>query len=153
MAKTTTLPITQTIQNPVVAIVNATSFIAANGGTAPTNTLLLLTAGADGSVVKSIIVSSDDSSARQISFYLSIDSGTTKYLLGTVNVAAGAGLTSGTTVNVDVLGNYYLLGLPVDQSNKPVIELKASSQIYVGVITAAVTSGRTLHVTAQMEDY
>jgi hypothetical protein len=153
MAKTTTLPITQTIQTLVVGIVNATSFIAANGGTAPTNTVLLLTAGADGSVVKSIMISSDDSAAKQVSFYISVDSGTTKYLLGTVNVAAGAGLTSGTTSNVDVLGNYYLIGLPVDQSNKPIIELKAGAQIYAGAITAAVTSGRTLHVIAQMEDY
>ena len=153
MAKTTTLPITQTIQTLVISIVNATSFIAANGGTAPTNTVLLLTAGADGSVVKSIVVASDDSAAKQVSFYISVDSGTTKYLLGTVNVAAGAGLTSGTTSNVDVLGNYYLLGLPVDQSNKAIIELKAGAQIYAGVITAAVTSGRTLHVIAQMEDY
>lgn len=153
MTKTTTLPITQTIQNPVVSIVNSTSFIEANGGTSPTNTVLLLTAGAEGSVVKSIVVSSDDSAVKQVSFYLSIDSGTTKYLLGTVSVAAGSGLTSGTKANVDVLGNYYLLGLPVDQSNKPVIELKAGSQIYVGVITAAVTIGRTIHIISQMEDY
>lgn len=150
MAKTTTLPITQTIQNPVVAIVNATSFIAANGGTSPTNTVLCLTAGAEGSEVKSITISSDDSSARVISFYLSTDSGTTKYLLGSVSVPSNSGLT---LVNVDVLGNVLMVGLPLDQSGKPVMILVAAARIYVGVTTAAITSGRTVHIISQVEDF
>jgi len=153
MAKTTTLPITQTIQNPVVAIVNATSFIAANGGTSPTNTVLFMTAGAEGSEVKAILIASDDSAAKQISFYLSTDSGTTKYLINTINVPIGSGLTSGTTANIDVLGSTAMVGLPLDQSGKPVMILVAAARIYVGVITAVVTSGRTIHITGQVEDY
>ena len=153
MAKTTTLPITQTIQNPVVAIVNATSFIAANGGTSPTNTVLFMTAGAEGSEVKAIQIASDDSAAKQISFYLSTDAGTTKYLISTINVPIGAGLTNGTTANIDVLGSTAMVGLPLDQSGKPVMILVAAARIYVGVITAVVTSGRTIHITGQVEDY
>ena len=137
MPKTTTLPIAQTIQTPVVAILNATSFIAANGGTAPTNTVLFATAGAEGSEVKSITIASDDSSARVVSFYVSMDAGTTKYLLGSVNVPSSAGLT---LVNVDVLGNVLLVGLPLDQSGKPVLELVAAARLYVGITIAAVTA-------------
>ena len=150
MAKTTTLPITQTIQNPVVAIVNSTSFIAANGGTSPTNTVLFMTAGAEGSEVKAIMIASDDSSARVISFYLSTDSGTTKYLLGSVSVPSSSGLT---VVNVDVLGNALMVGLPLDQSGKPVMILLAAARIYVGVTIAVITSGRTVHLIGQVEDY
>ena len=150
MPKTTTLPIAQTIQTPVVSILNATSFIAANGGTAPTNTVLFFTAGAEGSEVKAIIISSDDSSARVVSFYISMDAGTTKYLLGSVNVPSSAGLT---LVNVDVLGNVLMVGLPLDQSGKPVLELVAAARIYVGVTIAAVTAGRTVHIIGQVEDF
>jgi len=153
MAKTTTLPITQTIQNNGVSLLNADSFIAANGGTAPTNTKLLMTAGAEGSVVKSFMIASDDSSARQVSLYLSYDAGTTKYLITTINVPTGTGLTSGTTVNIDVLGSVYMVGLPIDQSGKSVLMLAANARLYVGVITAAVTAGRTIHVLAQSEDF
>jgi len=150
MAKTTTLPITQTIQNPVVAIVNATSFIAANGGTSPTNTVLFMTAGSEGSEVKSIMIASDDSSARVVSFYLSTDAGTTKYLLGSVSVPSSAGLT---LVNLDVLGNSLMVGLPLDQSGKPVLQLFAAARLYVGVTIAAVTAGRTVHIISQVEDF
>ena len=77
MAKTNTNPFTQTIRNPAATLVNADSFIAANGGTNPTNIKLLLTAGSEGSIVKSLIIASDDSSARTVSFYMSTDAGTT----------------------------------------------------------------------------
>lgn len=152
MAKTTTNPFTQTIRNPDVALVNANSFIAANGGTNPTNTVELLTAGSEGSILKSLIIASDDSSARTVSFYLSTDGGTTKFLLFSVPVAIAAG-SNGTTINVDVLNNAVVQGLQIDQSGRPIIALQANSKIFMGVITAAVTAGRTLHVVASVEDF
>lgn len=152
MAKTNTNPFTQTIRNPAATLVTADSFIAANGGTNPTNTKLLLTAGSEGSIVKSLIIASDDSSARTVSFYMSTDGGTTDYLLFSVPVAANAGV-NGTTINVDVLNNAVVQGLQIDQSGRPVIPLAANASIYIGVITAAVTAGRTLHVVASLEDF
>src|SRR5438045_9464334 len=116
MAKTNTIPITQTIQNPAVTIVSGTSFTATNPGTAPTNTVLFATAGAEGSVVKSIIISSDDSSARTVQFWLSKDSGTTNYLIGTVVIAALSG--TATLINIDVLGNSILTGFAFDWTGK-----------------------------------
>jgi len=152
MAKTTTNPFTQTIRNLAATLVNADSFIAANGGTVPTNTKELLTAGSEGSIIKSLMIASDDSSARSVSFYLSTDSGTTKYLLFTVPVAIASG-SNGTTINVDVLNNAVVQGLSIDQSGRPILPLAASAKIYIGVITAAVTSTRTLHVMANVEDF
>lgn len=152
MAKTTTNPFTQTIRNPAATLVNADSFIAANGGTSPTNIKELLTAGSEGSIIKSLTIASDDSSARTVSFYLSTNGGTTDYLLFSVPVAATAGV-NGTTINVDVLSNAFVQGLQIDQSGRPIIALAANAKIYMGVITAAVTAGRTLHVVASVEDF
>ena len=151
MAKTTTLPVTQTIQNWAATIVNATSFTAANPGTAPTNTILLGTAGAEGSVVKSLVVSSTDTASASVQFWISTDAGTTKYLLGTVVVAALSG--NATLTNIDVLGNAIIAGLPVDSAGRPVLELTASAKIYIGVITSAVTASKNVYVVAQVEDY
>jgi hypothetical protein len=152
MAKTTTNPFTQTIRNPAVTLVNADSFIAATGGTNPTNVKELLTAGAEGSIVKGLTIASDDTSARSVSVYVSTDAGTTKYLLFTVPVPANSGV-NGTVINVDLLNNAVVQGLPIDQSGRPILPLQAGEEIYVGVITAAVTAGRTLHVTANVEDF
>jgi hypothetical protein len=152
MAKTTTNPFTQTIRNPAATLVNADSFIAANGGTSPTNIKELLTAGSEGSIIKSLTIASDDSSARTVSFYLSTNGGTTDYLLFSVPVAANSGV-NGTTINVDVLSNAFVQGLQIDQSGRPIIALAANAKIFIGVITAAVTAGRTLHVVASVEDF
>jgi hypothetical protein len=151
MAKTNTLPVTQTIQNWAQTIVNATSFTAANPGTAPTNTILLGTAGADGSVVKAILIASSDTASASVQFWLSTDGGTTKYLLTTVVVAALSGFA--TLTNIDVLANTIMAGLPIDSAGRPVLELAASTKIYICVITAAVTASKNVYVTAQVEDY
>lgn len=151
MAKTFSVPVTQNIQASYQTLVNADSFTAANGGTTPTNTKLLCTAGLDGSILKSLIISSDDSSARIIQFWLSADSGVTKHLLGSVSVAASSG-TNGTTANVDPLGNQMFLGLCTDAAGKYVISLPPNHQIYYGV-TTAVTSGRTVYLIATLEDF
>jgi len=151
MAKTNTIPFPQNVQNPAVTIVNATSFTAANGGTAPTNTVLFSTAGANDSVLKSIQISSDDSIARTVQFWLSTDAGTTKYLIGTVPVAAFSG--SASLINIDVLGNAILTGFAFDETGKPVLPLAANARIYVCIITAAVTATKTLYITGVQEDF
>lgn len=152
MALTTTLPMTQSWGGIGVALVNSTGFIAANGGTAPTSTVLLYTFTTNGSVIRSLMAASDDSSPRAISLYISPDGGTTKYLLCTINIPTGSGLTSGTTVNVDLLNGVVLVGLPTDQGGNHCIGLPSGYSIYVGVTIAAVTSGRTIHITGIAEN-
>lgn len=153
MAKTTTCPITQTLQTFGQTFVAADSFVAANEGTAPTNTKIVFTAGEEGSVIKSLMIATDDTSAGVYNFYISMDSGTTKYLLFAIAVAATSGFASGTTVNVDVLGNTYVAGLPMDQSGKFVLPMKAGAILYAAKQTSAVTASKTTHIVGIAEDY
>jgi len=143
--KTTTNPFTQDIKNPTVVLLNATGAVGTSDfGTNPSNTVLFTTAGADGSILKALTVSTSDTAAKTLQFFLSKDSGTTKILLFTVAVPASAGFT--TIGLTDVLTTGTVVGLPVDQSGRPVIPLEANSRIYVGT-TVAVTAARTVYVT------
>lgn len=151
MAKTTTCPITQSIKNDFVQFANADGACGTGFTTSPSNTKLLSTAGADDSVIKSLIVSSDDTSARLAVFYISPDGGTTKYWIGSVSIPATAGQT-GTLANVDILGSAYLLGMCLDQSGKPVLPLQATYRLYVG-LQVAVTSGKFVNFATVREDY
>lgn len=153
MAKTTTCPITQTLQTFGQSFVAADSFVAANAGTAPTNTKTVFTAGTEGSVVKSLMIATDDTAAGVYNFYISTDAGTTKYLLFSVNVPLTSGFGTGTVVNIDVLGSTVVVGLPIDQSGKPVLPMKASAVLYAAKQTAAVTASKTTHIVGIAEDY
>lgn len=151
MAKTNTNPFTQNIFNPAATIVNATSFTAANPGTAPTNTILFATAGANDSVMKAIMISSTDTAAQTVQFWISPDAGTTKYLIGSAVVAGLSG--AATLTNIDVLNNAIITGLTLDQTGRPVLPLQATYRIYIGVITQAVTASKNIYVTGAQEDY
>jgi hypothetical protein len=154
MSKTNTVPIPQSITNFAATIVNATSFSATNPGTAPTNTVLVTTANSNDSVIKSLTIASDDSSARTVQIWMSLDNGTTKYLVGTVVVAALSG--TATLTNIDFLGNTLINGLVLDETGKPVLPIGGTGtpiKIYACVITAAVTASKTIWITGVQMDY
>lgn len=156
MPKTNTVPITQSIKNYCVTIANSDGFIPAAAAapfTNPTNVKKLLTAGAEGSVVKSLTITSDSTAAHIVQLWLSLNAGTTDFLLCSVNVPIGAGFLSGTTVNIDVLAAAVVAGFPTDQSGRPTLELQASAELYVGVTIAAVTANKTIYIQAMVEDY
>lgn len=151
MAKTYRVPVTQTLQSIVQSFVNADGAVGTTLTTAPSNTKLLFTAGTEGAVVKSLMVASDDSSARVFVLYISPDSGTTFYCIGTVNIPVNSGAT-GAIANIDLFGSSVLLGLQFDQSGKAVLPLEASHRLYGGV-QVAVTAAKTIVVTGVAEDY
>lgn len=151
MAVTNTLPVTQAIQNDFASLVNATGAVGTTLTTAPSNSVLLSTAGANGGVVKSLTVCSDDTAARVLVIYVSPDAGTTKNPIGTVNIPITAGAT-GAIANVDLLNSSVLLGFPVDQSGRNVIELAPNNRIYVGV-QVAVTTAKFLNVSCMSEQF
>lgn len=144
-------PCTQAIQADFTSLVNATGAVGTTLTTAPSNSVLLATMGANGGVVKQLTVTSDDTSARVLVIYVSSDSGTTKYPIATVNVPLNSGAT-GAIVNIDVLGSAVVVGLPLDQMGKPVLELAPSNRIYVGV-QVAVTAAKFLNVTCVSEQF
>jgi len=154
MPKTTTQPLTQTITTFAQTIVNATGAIAATGSlNAPVNTLVLTTAGAEGSIVKRLTITSDNTANSTIQVWLSKGGPpyTTKFPIGTVVVSALAG--QGTLSNSDFLGNVLITGLSFDQMGKPVLMLGAGESLHVGILTTAVASGRAVYVTGEQEDY
>lgn len=153
MAKQSVLYVPKGYRDSGVVILPADLFIAANGGTAPTNTKQLLAAGADDSNIKSITISSDSTAAHIVQFWKSLDGGTTKHLLCAVNVPIGSGFLSGTTVNIDVLSSAVVLGFPLDMSGKPFLPIATGTTIWVGVTIAAVTASKTIYIHASVEDY
>lgn len=95
MSKTFTAPFAQTPQSA-----NAVCTLASVIGTAnaPTNTVLLLTAGADGSIVTRLwAVPRATVSASQLNLYISRDGGTNLYLIDSEVMAA---YTLATTTNI-----------------------------------------------------
>lgn len=103
-----------------------------------TSKKLLFTAGIDGSRINSIGVSSTDTAAATLMFYLSKDSGSTFYLLGTIAIpAAYQGLVQS--------------GIPCFDSSKG-IAIPASASIYVAAL-ATVTADKTLNFSALGSDY
>lgn len=103
-----------------------------------TSKKLLFTAGIDGSRINSIGVSSTDTAAATIMFYLSKDSGSTFYLLGTIAISAAyQGLVQS--------------GIPCFDSSKG-IAIPVSASIYVAAL-ATVTADKTLNFSALGSDY
>lgn len=151
MAVTNTLPVTQSFSDIVQTIVNADGAVGTTLTNAPTNTKVLFTAGANGSIVKSLMVCSDDSAARVLVFYISIDAGTTKTPIGTVNIPINSGAT-GAIANIDIFNSTVLLGFPLDQGGRSVLPMQASAILYVGT-QVAVTAAKFINVTGAAENF
>jgi hypothetical protein len=126
----------QTPQNAVVTIVP--------GDTTTKKTVL--TAGANGAKVGYISVTSDDTSDRTLAIYVN-DGGATDGLIGEVLIPDGAG-TNGTDKAVSLLNATSLPFLPADLT----LTLKAGAILKVAA-KVAVTSGKTIYVTAFYGDY
>lgn len=139
MAKSSTLNVTQNIKTPGVSLQNA------DGTTAKT----LYTSGANDSVVKSLMISSDDSAVQNVQVI--VNDGTIDRVIGTVNVPASAG-TNGTVAAVDALAAAMLPGLPVDQNGKRVLPLQATFVLKLKSLVA-VTAAKTVAGVAVVEEY
>jgi hypothetical protein len=138
MTKTFTCPFTQNV-NPQVPQV----FTNADG----TSVKTCYTAGSDDSIIKAIIVTSTDSSARDIQFYLS--DGTTNFQLRRLVIPANAG-NSASIAPVDVLSN--LVGVPFDEHGNRVLRLRRNFQLRANLVSSA-TSGTEIDIIILGEDY
>ncbi|MFA6043619.1 MAG: hypothetical protein WC718_01430 [Phycisphaerales bacterium] len=106
--------------------------------TTPTNTVLLVTAGANGSrLTKLEFVPLENVTANALQWYRSTDSGTTKYLAGMA--LGGSDTVSGTDAATTVSGGF--------SDDAPMI-LQANERIYVAT---GITKG--YHVNAEWSDY
>lgn len=134
MAMNTSAVFPHTVNNGVTTIVNADS----------TNLKTLITADADGTRVRSISITSDDTSDRNVKLW--ITSGGTDYLLGLIPVVDGAG-SNGTDAAVDGLNPTYL---PWLKDNCLIMKTGEVLKVSVAV---AVTAGKFIYVRAEAGDY
>lgn len=104
----------------------------------------VITAPADGLLVDSLIVASNDTAARVLA--VAIRTGTTINLLGCVNIPANAG-TNGTVAAVDLLANTVLLGCPISPQGKRFLRLRPNEELVVGT-TSAVSASTAVRVSA-----
>lgn len=115
------------------------TFVNADGTTAKP----IFTASSDGSMLKSINVTSDDTSTVLMNIY--IDDGTTEYLVGAVNVVTLSG-TDGTNPSVELLDGAKVPGLAGG------IFIPSGYSINVAP-NAAVTAAKTVTVVGIGVDY
>jgi hypothetical protein len=111
-----------------------------------TNGVTCFTAGAYGAIVESLVISTDDTAAVNVFFY--IYRGTTVIPLGIVNVPLRSG-DLGTVANVDALAGsgISLIGAIVNAQGKRIIVLEASDELKFAVL-ASMTAAKSIYVTA-----
>ena len=112
-----------------------------------TTAKLLYTGNTDGSVVKAIVVTSNDTNARNIQLYA--NNGGTYYLLGTANVVATSG-SLGSVASIDLLSSTFNPATPYDANGKRVLPLPASVSIYAN---STATVANTIFISVFAEDY
>ena len=124
MAKTFTAPFAQT---PKIAAVVATDAVASLGGDTPTNTVELLTAGADGCIVTRLTAMPRATvTASSLLLFVSEDNGTTKRLIDSVLMSAHTVATT-TAIPQTYFINY---------SESSPLRLEAGAKLYVGTQVA-----------------
>ncbi len=140
-------------QTPLTAAATQTSGSAwTPSGSTTTNLIKILTAGSNGARVTSLIAATTDTAANNL--FIVIDAGGNGGNLGIagqVNVPVTAGTAAGTAAT-DLLNSATTPGLPVDNNGKNFIHLQANDVLYIGLVTG-MTSGKTLFITAQYENY
>lgn len=117
--------------------ITSVKIVNADASTAKT----VVTAGASGTKIVSLVATSDDTSARVIQ--VSLVRSATSYLIGAVNVPTLSG-TDGATQSVDLLN---ITGLPQDADGQHYIFLESGDTLTV-TSTSTVTSAKTVTATA-----
>jgi hypothetical protein len=154
MPKINTAPFTQSHRIALTSLTSSDGNVAANPGITPTGTKLLVQAGLEGSIVKGINICSNDAT-KNLCFFLSKDSGATKYLISTVPAATNIGSISSllpfTPLGLSSISG--IQGMPSDQTGSQVMYLEAGDSLYVGLLSSSVTSGRNIYIVTIIEDF
>lgn len=109
----------------------------------------LVTAGANGSRVSSIVVSTTDTTTRDLQLWLTRSA--TSYLIGTVNIPLSAGNVN-SAPSINILGNSQIPGLPLDANGNPYIDLKAADVLAIAT-TTTVTAAKAENAVAVCGDF
>ena len=137
MALTFTAPFAQTPKTSSAVVTTASADLA----TTPTNTVLLLTAGADGALLTRLsAIPRATVTASSLLLWISLDSGTTKSLIDSVLMAAHT-VAATTAIPVTAFSRY---------SEDTPLRLQAGAVLYVG---SAVTLAGGIVFTAEQTDF
>lgn len=109
----------------------------------------LFTAGANGSRIENILVSSTDTTNRDLMFYVTV--GGTDYLLATIQCPLTSG-NSNTVGPLFALSNTLFIGLNTDPNGNKYIYL-ANGAVLKAKAGSTVTSGRVIQFLIQGGDY
>jgi len=138
MAKTFTAPFAQA---PKTASAVATAAVADLATDAPTNTILLLTAGTDGSLLTRLTaIPRATVGASSLLLWVSLDDGTTKHLIDSVLMAAHT-VAATTAITVTPFIRY---------TEDTPLRLQAGAKLYVG--TAVALAGGIV-ITGEFTDF
>lgn len=139
MAVTSTPIFPQTIKNTTVTIVNtdAQAFKVAYIG------------GSNGSKIESWIISSTDTSARDIQVAFTISG--INYLISTVSIPINSGNTNA-IIPINMLNQIQLPGLAKDANGNPYLYLANGTNLTISA-TTSVTAAKTITSIVQAGDY
>lgn len=134
-----------TIDNGVGALAAATAGTLAT----ETNACTIKTAGANGTIVRSLIISTNETADRDYFIFIVSADGMVLSPLGIVNVPLGSGSTS-LIQSVDAFAQ--LVGLPEDNQGKNYIELKADYILKASCVTN-MTAATNTYFSALSKDF
>lgn len=129
----------QTLRNGVVQIVPA------DASTLKT----VFTPGASGSKLDHVLITSTDTSARDIQFYLTISA--VDYLLGTISIPANSGFTNSVSI-VSLLDHTRMTGMLTDVNGNKFVILAAGSVLKAKMLTT-ITAAKVVNVITQGGDF
>ena len=139
MAVTATPIFPQVIKNAVVTLNNASA----------STVTTLYTAGTNGSKIENLLVTSTDTSARDIWLYWVISA--TNYQIGTVTIPVTSG-TVNSAPTVNLLNSTNLPGFAKDANGNPYLYLASGTALSVAAATT-ITSGKQIQFITQGGDY
>ena len=135
MAVTATPIFPQLVESPAVQILPADT----------TTLKTIVTAGTDGTLVNELLVSSTDTSARDLQLYVTISA--VDYLLGTVSIPANSGNTNALPT-IGVFDGNQISSLQIDNSGHRFLQLGSGAVLKAKVLTT-VTAAKAISIIAQ----
>jgi len=142
------IPLVANVPNGGVGVIAASSNTVTLGSN--TNGATIYTAGSAGGRVFSLTAVTDDTVTVNVFIY--IYRGTTVIPLGLVNVPLSSGNVFASRYNVDFLDGVNIVGLPIDNTGKRYIPLKANDVLKCGAL-ANLTAAKSCWVHASGADY
>lgn len=139
MAVTSTPIFPQLVQSPAVQILPADT----------TTLKTLITAGADGTIVNELLVTSTDTTARDLAVYVTISA--VDYLIGTISIPANSGFTNAVP-SVGFFDSANLSFLQTDNNGHRYLMLQSGAVLKVKTLTT-VTAAKVIQVVAQCGNF